>query len=131
MSKLFTNLQIVEGKTEFDKLCEMLDAAKIPYERDADPITQYHIDMDNEPIQRIFYGKYQGDANIKLCTCVVIYGTGTVGYPFGFLELHGLLTPEELEYNDYSNVLGYLQAKDIFWRIEKHYKETVCEVDHV
>ena len=45
---------------------------------------------------------------------------GSYGNENDLLEVMGLLTPEEEEYD---RVLGYLSAKDVFERIEKHWKE--------
>lgn len=46
----------------------------------------------------------------------VIEGYGTYGVEVDRLEIMGLLTPEELEYND---VAGWLTADDVFERIVK------------
>ena len=46
---------------------------------------------------------------------------GSYGNSQDLLEIMGLLTPEEQESD---SVLGCLTAKEVFDRIEKHYKET-------
>ena len=43
---------------------------------------------------------------------------GSYGNEQDLLEIMGLLTPEEKEYD---SVVGYLTAKDVFARIEKHW----------
>ena len=45
---------------------------------------------------------------------------GSYGNESDLLEIMGLLTPEEQEHD---SVLGYLSAKDVFKRIERHWKE--------
>ena len=45
---------------------------------------------------------------------------GSYGSESDLLEIMGLLTPEEQEHD---SVLGYLSAKDVFKRIERHWKE--------
>lgn len=46
--------------------------------------------------------------------------SGSYGNESDLLEIMGLLTPEEQEHD---SVLGYLSAKDVFKRIERHWKE--------
>lgn len=96
---------------EFDKLIKMLDDAEIPYERDDDEILG---------IKRIKYPQNGLFVGGLACKCSVIFGNGTYGYEKGLLEIMGLLTDDELEYD---SVVGYLTAKDVFDRISKHYKE--------
>ena len=50
--------------------------------------------------------------------CSVIEHDGSYGRNDDKLELMGLLTNEESEYDD---VVGWLTAKDVFNRISKHY----------
>ena len=104
--------------SEFDKLCKMLDEAKIPYERcdDDDPCNNPESKFFKK---RLWYGKPSNMTRTPF-TCSVIYGYGSYGYDNGLLEIMGLLTPEELEYD---SVCGYLTAEDVFQRIDKHYKE--------
>ena len=45
---------------------------------------------------------------------------GSYGNESDLLEIMGLLTPEEQEHD---SVLGCLSAKDVFKRIERHWKE--------
>lgn len=52
--------------------------------------------------------------------CSVILNRMSYGKEHGLLEIMGLLTPEEEEYD---SVCGYLTAEDVFGRIEKHWKE--------
>lgn len=77
---------------EMDKLEQMLVEAGIPYEK-----------------SRVFGGK-QLQYPCK----------GSYGRSEGLLEIMGLLTDEELEYDD---VAGYLTADDVFCRIKRHWEE--------
>lgn len=90
---------------EFEKLVAMLDNAGIPYERD-----------DSNGIFSMNRIKYPSKEN---CECSVIYGFGSYGYDDGTLEIMGLLTPEEEEYDQ---VIGWLTADEVFERIRKHYE---------
>lgn len=93
---------------EFDKLVKMLDDAGIPYERE-DSVGFFTMDRVKYP-------------SIDDCECSVIYGYGSYGYDDGTLEIMGLLTPEEEEYDQ---VVGYLTAEEVFERISKHYEDFV------
>lgn len=57
-------------------------------------------------------------SNDKDKICSVVEGHGTYGANEDKLEIMGLLTEEELEYD---TVCGYLTAEDVFERIKKHY----------
>ena len=87
---------------EFDKLVAMLDEAKIPYDR---------VDSEWEfiNIRRVHY------PNNENCICSAINGYGTYGGQQGLIEIQGLLTESEAEYDD---VVGYLTADDVFARIQ-------------
>lgn len=52
--------------------------------------------------------------------CSVIEHFGSYGHDKDLLEIMGLLTPEEEEYD---SVKGYLTAKEVFKRIERHHKD--------
>lgn len=52
--------------------------------------------------------------------CSVILHNGSYGREEGLLEIMGLLTPEEEQYDD---VVGYLTADDVFERISNDWKE--------
>ena len=54
------------------------------------------------------------------CTCSVIEHFGSYGHEDDKLEIMGLLTEAEQEHN---SVLGWLTARNVFKRIEAHYKE--------
>lgn len=89
---------------EFDKLELMLVEAGIPYDK-----------------ERLLGGKHlfypcRGDNTI----CSVILHCGSYGREEGLLEIMGLLTDEELEYD---TVAGSLTADDVFSRIKKHWEE--------
>lgn len=51
--------------------------------------------------------------------CDVIYGYGSYGYEEGLLEIQGGLTEEE---HEYSTVLGYLTAEEVFKRFKYCYE---------
>ena len=99
--------------SEFDELIKMLDESGIPYERDDDSSMTIIYGIPCGGIQRIKYPKRED------FVCSVIYGHGTYGFESGKLEIMGLLTPEEEKYD---SVVGYLTAKEVFDRINKHYK---------
>lgn len=98
---------------EFDKLIKMLDESGIPYERDDDNFMMLTFGTPVGGIKRIKYPKKED------FVCSVVFGNGTYGFESGKLEIMGLLTPEEEQYD---SVIGYLTAKDVFDRISKHYK---------
>ena len=52
--------------------------------------------------------------------CSVILHSGSYGHEEGLLEIMGLLTDEESEWD---SVVGYLSAVEVFERINKHYNE--------
>lgn len=104
---------------EFDKLCKMLDDAKIPYERNDDKNNLSCFGVNREPMRRIVYGP-DPDKD-RVCVCSVICGYGSYGYEEGLLEMMGLLTPEEMECD---SVKGWLTADDVFNRIKRHWEET-------
>lgn len=92
-------------KTEMNKLIEMLNNANIPFELTADI-------LDNENNQ-VWYPSYKNPI------CDVICHQYSYGGEKGLLEIMGLLTEEEAEYD---SVIGYLTAENIFKRIEQHYQ---------
>ena len=102
--------------SEFDELIGMLDKSGIPYERDdANFTVMLAFGMPVSGIRRIKYPKKED------FVCSVIFGYGTYGFEDGKLEIMGLLTPDEEQYD---SVAGYLTAEDVFNRISKHYKES-------
>lgn len=54
------------------------------------------------------------------CVMDAIQTSGSYGREQDLLEIMGLLTPEEEEYDD---VAGYLTAENVFERIKKHWEE--------
>lgn len=52
--------------------------------------------------------------------CSVVCFKGTYGYNLGLLEIMGLLTDEEKEFD---NVVGYLDAAEVFRRISFDYSK--------
>ena len=101
--------------TEIFKLKKMLEDAKIPFVFDdrSDPKYEYY-QIDYPAL--LPYEKH---------VCSVIQGTGTYGNIDNKLEIMGLLTNEEKQYDD---VLGWLSAEDVFKRIESHYRGERDEV---
>ncbi len=95
---------------EIDKLKKMLDDASIPYESN-----EFTYGAMMEPDQ-ICYPK----ASLIARRCSIIFGRGTYGYEDGLLEIMGLLTPEEEEYD---SVVGYLSAEEVFERINEDWAE--------
>lgn len=87
---------------EIERLASLLDSARIPYERDDEknPIV---------PIKRIKY------PNVEDFKCSAIQGDYTYGGRENLIEIMGLLTEEEAEYDD---VKGYLTADEVFQRIK-------------
>ena len=99
---------------ELDKLEQMLIDAGIPHRRLPTQIAYYGPDgQQPEPEQP---GVIRGAGVGAVCS-VIAHGYGSEE---GLLEISGLLTPEEAKYDA---VLGYLDAENVFARIEKHYKE--------
>lgn len=92
-------------RTEMNKLIEMLNNANIPFELTADV-------LDNENNQ-VWY------PSSKNPICDVICHQYSYGGEYGLLEIMGLLTEEEAEFD---SVAGYLTAENVFNRIENHYK---------
>ena len=62
--------------------------------------------------------------NRENCICSAIEHDGSYGRTEDKVEIMGLLTKEE---GKYDSVLGWLNAEDVFTRIEKHYKESKNE----
>lgn len=92
------------------KLKEMLEEANIPFE---------YADNSFDLINRR-YEHYQicYPANGEKRVCSIIEGNGTYGNQADLLEIMGLLTPVELQYNC---VVGGLTANEVFDRINAHY----------
>ena len=91
---------------EIERLVSMLDKACIPYERDDD--TQYNTLVDVS-IKRIKY------PCIDNFVCSAIQGDYTLGGRENLIEIMGLLTDEERQFDD---VRGYLTADEVFRRIK-------------
>lgn len=53
------------------------------------------------------------------CVMDAVENAGSYGHEKDLLEIMGLLTPEEA---DYDSVAGYLTAENVFNRIKKHWK---------
>ena len=92
--------------TEIFKLKDMLEESNIPFEF---KIREFGADK----LYQICYPK---DGYRRKCS--VIQGKGTYGGEENLLEIMGLLTKAEEEYD---SVLGYLTAKNVFDRIEKDF----------
>ena len=87
---------------EMELLKRMLKEANIPY-----------------TIEKDFFGNdqiwYPSRENV---ICDVICNMASYGYSEGLLEMMGLLTPEEEEYD---SVIGWMTSIDVFTRISDHY----------
>lgn len=92
-------------KNPLIKLCEYLDISGISYTDDPDPILN---------IDRVKYTDEMGNL-----ICSAIWGTCSYGYDHGLIEIMGLLTPEEEEYDE---VVGYLTPEDVFFRIVEDWR---------
>ena len=92
-------------RTEMNKLIEMLNNASIPFELTTDI-------LDNKNNQ-VWYPSYKDNV------CDVICHKYSYGGEYGLLEIMGLLTEEEAEFD---SVAGYLTAENVFNRIENHYE---------
>ena len=86
------------------KLSDMLTAANIPYELTTDPMGN----SDNQ----LWYPNYENNVMDAICN-KYSYGGNE-----GLIEIMGLLTEEEAEYDD---VIGYLTPENVFERIARHY----------
>lgn len=96
----------VKAYDEIFKLEGMLKAEGIPF--------VYH----RQPDMCGFQICYPEDGDNRICS--VILHSGSYGREEGLLEIMGLLTPEEEQYDD---VVGYLTADDVFERISNDWKE--------
>lgn len=95
----------VENFDEIFKLKSLLEDAKIPFEFDMEPDKGgYHISYPS--------------SDLKDRVCSVVLHSFSYGRESGLLEIMGLLTDDELKYD---TVVGYLDADDVFKRIEKHF----------
>lgn len=92
-------------RTEMNRLIEMLNNANIPFELTTD--------INGNKNNQVWYPSY------KNSVCDVICHQYSYGGDKGLLEIMGLLTEEEAEYD---SVVGYLTAENVFKRIENHYK---------
>lgn len=97
----------------------MLEKANIPF-----VFTDETCDFGNDLHFEKYHIEYPCSYK-KNCdrVCSVIQGYGTYGAENDLLEIMGLLTDEE-EKDD--SVAGYLTAKDVFVRINKHYAKQQC-----
>lgn len=86
------------------KLIAKLIMADIPIDIEIDEI------FDNAP--HIYYPSKEN------CICSVICHFGSYGFEKGLLEIMGLLTEEEYEYD---SVVGWLNADQVFDRIYDHF----------
>lgn len=86
------------------KLSEMLTAANIPYELTTD--------AESNPNNQLWYPNYNYAVMDAICHKY------SYGGKEGLIEIMGLLTEEEAEYDD---VIGYLTPENVFERIARHY----------
>ena len=92
--------------TEIFKLKSMLEESNIPFEFN---IREFGAD-------KLYHICYPNGGHGRKCS--VIQGKGSYGGEDNLLEIMGLLTEEEEEYD---SVLGYLTAENVFDRIEKDF----------
>lgn len=91
---------------EILKLKEMLENANIPFK------FKVLTEINHEGYQIL----YPTDGENRVCS--VIEHTFSYGNDVDRLEIMGLLTSEELKYDD---VVGFLSAEDVFKRIKNHF----------
>lgn len=98
--------------TEIFKLKEMLEKNNIPH-RFIDRKDEY---VTVKEAWQILYPNVNHPTD-SVCSCI------QTPYSYGgernLLEIRGLLTDEEYEYN---SVVGWLTAEEVFERIKKHYE---------
>lgn len=97
--------------TEMNKLMWLLDNALIPYEL---------VYQDWTDSIQVWYPSKEN------AICDVICHRFSYGGDEGLLEIMGLLTDEEAEYD---SVVGWLTAKNVFTRIFRHYYKMDKEAD--
>jgi len=88
---------------EIFRLKEMMDKADIPYTFE----------------EGFFNGGALGYPNRENCVCSAIEHDGSYGRQDDKIEIMGLLTDEESEYD---SVVGWLTADEVFLRIKAHYE---------
>ena len=98
--------------TEIFKLKSMLEESNIPFEFNIIR-NKYDFLYGLDERYQICYPKCGKDRK-----CSIIQGTGTYGEEQDLLEIMGLLTETEEEYD---SVAGYLTAEDVFNKIKKDY----------
>lgn len=96
-----------ENYKEIFKLKEMLEKAQIPF------VFKEHKGIRDG--YQILYPKY----DVRICS--VIEHSYSYGNEKDLLEIMGLLTDEESEYD---SVKGYLSAENVFERIKKDYEKS-------
>lgn len=106
---------MAEQILEIKRLAEMLKEAGIPFQWDVQDYRPYFDDWRYQ----IFYPNMQVSIHGIRYSCSVVQGTGTYGYDDNLLEISGLLSPEEMEFDD---VKGWMTAEEVFERIKKHYE---------
>lgn len=87
--------------TEMNKLGYMLACTLIPYEQ-----------------RPLLGGSQLCYPSIENCVCSVVCHDYSYGHQDGLLEIMGLLTEEEEEFD---SVKGWLDADEVFKRISRHY----------
>lgn len=100
----------MEKYTEIFKLRGMLEVAEIPF--------QFREMKEQEGFQ-IGYPVLNKEERV----CSVVEHSFSYGAKCDRLEIMGLLTESEIEYDGCgeASVAGYLTAEDVFGRINKHY----------
>lgn len=94
---------------EILRLKGMLEKAKIPF-------SFYERELSHGYLLR-----YPA-AGVEKRVCSVIEHDYSYGHEKDLLEIMGLMTNKEMN-REQDNVLGYLTAENVFYRIEKHWKK--------
>ncbi len=101
--------------SEIFSLKEMLEKTNIPF-----VFTSESFELDEFSFEKYHIEYPCSYKNNQERVCSVIQGWGTYGSEQDLLEIMGLLTDKEEK--EYGSVKGYLTAKDVFERIQKHYE---------
>ena len=108
--------------TEIFRLKEMLEKAGIPFVYKDE---SWEIPVLNESWKKVIsnrrwhhYHIYYPAEGVGNVVCSIIEGDGSYGREQDLLEIMGLLTEEEAEYD---SVVGHLTAEEVFERIKKHH----------
>ena len=118
--------------TEMQELMELLINAKIPFEKykglsslkemlSEDMIYVDHVYYPNKAMFSEQFGSTAGAGDYSEidASCSVICRNGSHGYEESLLEMLGLYDEKDPTYN----AIGWLTAKEVFYRIKKNYEK--------